>query len=108
MWTGDDGPVPAGADAVGAEYRGRLGHPSSYGLLIARSADVPGIQMTSVAALRAPGDEVMLGLTEPEYAAALHSAGSVLSKGLVIRISGRDVRVDVQGRADLRSGRGSP
>lgn len=87
VWTGDDGPVPAETDAVGAEFRGRLGHPSSYGLLIARSADSPGVQIdlrpTSLAP-RVPCDEVTLGLTEPEYAEAIHAAGLIPDKGLVV------------------------
>ncbi|MEV0809810.1 hypothetical protein [Micromonospora sp. NPDC050200] len=86
-WTGDDGPVPAEADVVGVEYRGRLGHPSSYGLLMARAADSPGVQIDlspMSVALSVRGDEVTLGLTEPEYAGALHTAGRSLCRSLVI------------------------
>ncbi|MER7420987.1 hypothetical protein ABT346_30115 [Micromonospora peucetia] len=91
VWTGDDGPVPAAAGVVGVEYRGRLGHPSSYGLLMAHATDSLGVQFdirsTSVA-LSVPCDEVALGLTEPEYRAALFAAGLVLGSGLVITGAG--------------------
>ncbi|MEU4477833.1 hypothetical protein AB0F68_07175 [Micromonospora sp. NPDC023966] len=87
VWTGNDGPVPAAAGVVGVEYRGRLGHPSSYGLLMARAADSPGVQIDLSPAsvtLSVPCDEVTLGLTEPEYRAALYAAGHDLRVGLVI------------------------
>lgn len=87
-WTGDDGPVPAEVDVVDVEYRGRLGHASSYGLLMARAADSPGVQIDLIpmpVALSVPSDQVTLGLTEPEYAEALHAAGRDLATGLVIR-----------------------
>lgn len=72
MWTDDDGPLPLPAGAVGVEYRGRLGHPSSYGLLAARltpAAPEPlvvvdpqlGHQLTAVP--RVPGEQVTLGLS---------------------------------------------
>ncbi|MFG3301011.1 hypothetical protein [Micromonospora chersina] len=87
VWTGNDGPVPAAAGVVGLEYRGRLGHSSSYGLLMARVADSPGVQFDlrpASVALSVPCDEVTLGLTEPEYRAALYAAGHDLRAGLVI------------------------
>ncbi|MFC8847706.1 MULTISPECIES: hypothetical protein [unclassified Micromonospora] len=87
VWTGDDGPIRASADAVGVEYRGRLGHPSSYGLLVGRAArghegtfsldPKPGTLMVA-------GDHVTLGLTEPEYHGALGAASALLGGGLVI------------------------
>lgn len=86
-WTGDDGPVPAAAGVVGVEFRGRLGHPSSYGLLMAHATDSRGVQFdirSAPVALSVPCDEVALGLTEPEYRAALSAAGLALGSGLVI------------------------
>ncbi|SIN13308.1 hypothetical protein [Micromonospora cremea] len=90
-WTGCDGPMPAEAGVVGVEYRGRLGHPSSYGLLMARATDSPGVQLDlnpMPVTLLVPCDEVTLGLTEPEYAEALHAAGRDLARGLVITAIG--------------------
>lgn len=86
-WTGADGPVPAEPDVIGVEYRGRLGHASSYGLLMARAAATPGIRIDLTAtpvALSVPCDEATFGLTEPEYAEALRAAGRGLARGLVI------------------------
>ncbi|MGK5737849.1 hypothetical protein [Micromonospora sp. URMC 103] len=91
-WTGCDGPIPAEVEVVGVEYRGRLGHPSSYGLLMARATDSPGVQLDldpMRAVLSVPSDEVTLGLTEPEYAEALHAAGRDLATGLVITAIGQ-------------------
>ncbi|MCM0673931.1 hypothetical protein NCC78_04310 [Micromonospora phytophila] len=90
-WTGGDGPMPAEVDVVGVEYRGRLGHPSSYGLLMARATDSPGVRLDlnlMPVALSVPCDEVTLGPTEPEYAEALHAAGRDLATGLVITAVG--------------------
>ncbi|NES25970.1 hypothetical protein GCE86_26065 [Micromonospora terminaliae] len=86
-WTGSDGPMPAEVGVVGVEYRGRLGHPSSYGLLMARATDSPGVQLDlhpMPVALSVPCDEVTLGSTEPEYAEALRAAGRGLARGLVV------------------------
>jgi hypothetical protein len=91
VWTGSDGPVPGEIDVVGVEYRGRLGHPSSYGLLMARAPDSLGVQLDlnpMPVALSVPCDEVTLGLTEPECAEALHAAGRDLARGLVITAVG--------------------
>ncbi|MEU4481953.1 hypothetical protein AB0F68_28390 [Micromonospora sp. NPDC023966] len=90
-WTGGDGPIPAEVDVVGVEYWGRLGHPSSYGLLMARATGSPGVQLDlnpMPVARSVPSDEVTFGLTEPEYAEALHAAGRFLARGLVITAVG--------------------
>jgi hypothetical protein len=87
VWTGDDGPVPAAAGVVGVEYRGALGHPSSYGLLMGRTADSRGVQFAldpMPASLSVPCDEVKLHLTAPENRAALYAAGLILGRGLVV------------------------
>ncbi|MFG1780480.1 hypothetical protein ACGFIG_29120 [Micromonospora sp. NPDC049048] len=89
-WTGDAGPTPAEIDVVGVEYRGRLGHSSSYGLLMARVSDSPGVQfdLHPPVALSVPCDEVRVGPPEPEYAEALHAAGRNLATGLVVTAVG--------------------
>ncbi len=79
--------MPAPAGVVGLEYRGRLGHPSSYGLLMARAAEAPGVQFdirSTPVVLSVPCDEAVLGLTESEYRAALSAAGLALGGGLVV------------------------
>ncbi|MFI7070617.1 hypothetical protein [Micromonospora sediminicola] len=87
VWTGDDGPVQAAAGAVGLEYRGRLGHPSSYGLLMAYATESRGVQFdfrSTPVALSVPCDGVTIGLPEPEYRAALSAAGLALGVGLIV------------------------
>ena len=87
FWTSNDGPIPAQAGAIGVEYRGALGHPSSYGLLVGRVADglegmfnldpMPGT-------FDVPSEHVSLGLIESEYRGALGAAITLLGGGVVI------------------------
>jgi hypothetical protein len=86
VWTGDDGPIPASVGAIGVEYRGRLGHPSSYGLLVGRVAEGSGGTFSldpTPGTLAVPGEHATFGLTEPEYRGALGAASAVLGGGLV-------------------------
>jgi hypothetical protein len=65
---------------VGVEYRGRLGHPSSYGLLAGvLGAGAGGAEFARLAAgasqLPPPlnGEDVIVGTLEPEYAEAVNA-----------------------------------
>lgn len=87
IWTDSDGPVPAGPAEVGVEYRGLLGHHSSYGLLVGRIGGSSGAEFAlepMYGSLSVPCEEVRLGLTEREYYGALAAAGLLLGNGLVI------------------------
>jgi hypothetical protein len=65
--------------SVGIEYRGRLGHPSSYGLLAGKlrpgesTADFE--TSTDAAGQVSPpvkGEDVVVGIVDPDYAAAVN------------------------------------
>ena len=94
IWTGIDGPLPLTSGSVGLEYRGRLGHPSSYGLLAAAlRAGEKGTefaQFVDGADQVSPplnGEEVVVGTLSPEYADAVNSVCLRRGIGLSVRAS---------------------
>jgi len=77
IWTEGDGPVDVGRDAIGIEWTGRLGHPSSYALLGGRlgaGSEVPneGRRFRGSDARRL--DRVFIGLPD-EYRSAVDVVG---------------------------------
>ena len=93
LWTGDDGPVTLGTGSVGAEYRGQLGHPSSYGLLGARRWHVradPGVRFEArpsewgEVVPTVPGEVVRLGLAGPVFLDAIRDVAHREYVGLTI------------------------
>jgi len=81
IWSGADGPLALSSGSVGIEYRGRLGHPSSYGLLAGRLRQGETISVFDVPAGAAgqvsppvKGEDVVVGIVDAEYAAAVNSA----------------------------------
>jgi hypothetical protein len=89
-----DGPLPLSSGSVGLEYRGRLGHPSSYGLLAATlRAGEKGtefVQPVDGADQVSPplnGEEVVVGTLDPEYVDAVNSVCIRRGIGLSVRAS---------------------
>jgi hypothetical protein len=79
VWQGTSGPVPLQEGRTGVEFRGRLGHPSSFGLVAGRSASpshpssIVVDELVSGEPLKVPIDDVRLGLPA-EYRQAILGA----------------------------------
>jgi hypothetical protein len=88
IWTENDGPLPVSAGSVGVEFRGRLGHPSSYGLLAGRRHSGPGVRIDLDTALPGaifvPCDRVRVGLSEDEYRVAIVGIDLLDDVGVVV------------------------
>ncbi|WP_146231151.1 hypothetical protein [Micromonospora sicca] len=95
IWAGQDGPVPLDEGTVGVEYRGRIGHPSSYGLVAGRfspdNAEVlvdPGLNAELAASISVSGDRVIDGMSEPEYEAIIRKSARELGLCVVVVLAG--------------------
>jgi hypothetical protein len=94
IWTGIDGPLPLTSGSVGLEYRGRIGHPSSYGLLAAAlrvgEKETEFAQFVDRANQVSPplnGEEVIVGTLDREYADAVNSVCLQRGIGLIVEAS---------------------
>jgi len=95
MWSGQDGAVPLESDLVGVEFRGRLGHPSSFGLLIGKSSpQEPGVLIDSklsdelLKVVSVAGDRAFDGVSEPEYCATIRASAQKLGLCIVAAVAG--------------------
>jgi hypothetical protein len=79
LWNCADGPAGEDADGLTVEYAGRVGHPSSYGLLGGRRSTVASLHPLASgryeSSLAGDSDDVEFGLPneyKPAVAAGLH------------------------------------
>jgi hypothetical protein len=95
IWAGEDSPVWLGDGGVCVEYRGRTGHPSSYGLLAGRpSSGYPAVLidpvlkeqlMTSVSIV---GDRLIDAMAEPEYEMVIRKSASEMGMCITTALAG--------------------
>lgn len=95
VWAGEEGPLPLEEGSVGVEYRGRIGHPSSYGLLAGRLRasdasmviDLQGVPDEVVVSPPISGDRLIAAQAEPEYESAIRRAGSDLGLQVTVMLA---------------------
>jgi hypothetical protein len=94
VWSGQDGPIPLEGRSVGVEYRGRIGHPSSYGLLAGEllldtAKTALDIRTGKIGGVSPPlfGDRLIDGMSEPEYEMAIRKAAQQLGLSVTVALA---------------------